>query len=203
MTMPPLPIALVFLALVGWPILKVCAAVAIRRKRMAIERLKSTLMANPRYGDSDHRAIEAACRDARGDPMAVLTPVLVLFGIPIFSIAHLLGFADDEINIRTQASLEASIRKQTILSQHILHDMPLVSPVYSDESFWEMDALAFDVGLFRYPTATIISVVFTILMLPLLLMAFGIRSSLKRLLSTSIRSSVTSARSFSASMSLR
>jgi len=159
MTDVPLSIILAFATLIGWPTLKLIAAVVARPRWKEAVALEEVLLSDPAYASpEDQKIIANEARDARGNPAFLLMPPVVLFGGIAFAISEISGWSDliSDVN-----DVQLTVDRQYIAfggSRDLV----------KDDRFRRFVNLSFELSALSYPVCSILTMFSLALVLHLL-----------------------------------
>lgn len=201
--MPP-PVFLACIILLGWPSLKLIATLLSLPKWKCFKELQKQLKADNRYGGPEHKIIDLQAKEAKGEPLQILMPVLIFVGGVAFAFTEF--FRKRPPNL-PRSDMDIEDLKQQIsdlrfkLAEAELPDtLPRGSALWSDCRFETLEQLAFDLAMLRYPVAAIFALLSLVIVAPLVMVAEGLRASWKLIVIKIVHSSAYSTRAFARSV---
>ncbi|QBR70224.1 hypothetical protein CU048_01820 [Beijerinckiaceae bacterium] len=203
--MPP-PVLLACMILLGWPSLKLIATLLSLPKWRRLRDLQRELKADVRYAEPEYKIIELQTKEAKGEPLQVLLPVLTLVGGVGFSLVEFYRIKPSNLpELDPNMEIE-DLRQQIDELRYRLADidlpdtLPRSSALWKDSRFVDLQQLAFELAMLRYPVASIITGLSIIIVAPLVMIVEGLRASWKLIVIKIIHSSVYSSRAFARSV---
>jgi hypothetical protein len=182
----PLPVVLAFIVLVGWPLAQILSVLAVRRQRDQLARLADQLRSDQRYGEAERLVIDEVMKQARGDPLFLLAPLLLPLGIIIMSIADLFGRGPfgGRGSMFDGTKVEGSVRKDMKELYTLLHG-EAGARLSEDSRFRELESLATEIGFARSPVTLTLTAVGCLASLPFVVAAYGVNWSFRAFLEKS------------------
>ena len=190
---PPLPIDIALAVILLWPALKLAGAALARPKWLRLKALRASLLEKEGLSEKDKAQIRHSYSEAYGSPVEIVMPAVVLLGVPALAVHEI-------ATRRFPADLEQHTRDWIKASNLMLHGTPEDAKIYDDPRFWELDGMAFEISLYRFPVASLVTGLAFLVTLPFLLALYGIRRSLGGLAKRIYRSSAISVQVFAANM---
>lgn len=165
---------IVFIVLIGYPIVQLLSVLAVRGSRVRLNELLREIRANPAYSAEDLRILEWTVLDDGIDSLlgVVALPVIAPFMTLTFAWEVLTGRLDP-----TSDSLEGDISRETRALSELMQEGSSSSPLWSNSSFKEARSLSIDINLKRMPLTLCLLFVGIIIPMPLVLFAYGLRQS--------------------------
>ena len=161
----------------GWLALQRLADVLARPRRARLKALVADLKADERYGEKDHALIDEAVNEPRGNAMVVVLPFLIPTALVVLAVAGI---------VRRMRSAGGWSPLETLeLMRFRDHELKLLRDVMhsrgavrGDPRFRRLSELAFEIEAFRWPLASLLTVVISLPALPLYLIAYGVRETI-------------------------
>lgn len=184
----PLSVFITFCILIGWPLVKIAAVMLARKFWAKFRLLEASLLNDQAYKDvADKDIIARERRDAQSQPLFLLIPVVVFFGGIAFAIAEILGQSDilrdiNDIKMTSTRQYAAIYGNRTIVR---------------DERFIDLVDTTFTIAALNYPVCSILTAVAIIVVVPIIFLAGGLKTSIRTVVERVLRSSAMAALSFS------
>lgn len=183
----PLSILFTFCILIGWPIVKIAAVMLARKFWVKFRSLEASLLSDPAYVDVEDRKIITRERwDARSQPLFLLMPVVVFFGGVAFAITEILGQSDilsdiNDIKITSAKQYAAIYGSRAVIR---------------DDRFTELVDTTFTIAALNYPICSMLTAVAIVVVVPIIFLAGGLKTSIRTVAERVLRSSAIAALSF-------
>lgn len=168
----PVPVWLAFVGLLGWPLVQIASVLTVRSRRRRLRETASSLYRDDRLGPDDRGLVGRTLRQARGDPGFVVFPILLPLSILAAAIWELLG-RNGPSNVNDGHSRQASneggdpeIKLRMRSGREV---------VDHDPRYKALRALAFEIGVIRWPVTAMLTLLLCIPVLPLYGLAYGAR----------------------------
>jgi hypothetical protein len=201
--MMPLPVLLASAILLGWPLLKLLATLLSRPKWKRIKELAADVRQDESYCPEERSLPDLQLAEAKGEPLQILMPILALTGGFAFAGVRLAGAPFGRSRMaETVAELEQEILELELQRANLELERPLSSksPIWGDRRFQEMQELAFELALLRYPVASILTLLAIVIVAPFIAISEGLHASWRLVLRRLIVSSAHSSRAFARSV---
>lgn len=174
----PMPVALAFAALIGWPAIQVIALLVwVRPKRATLRTTANALRCDPAYSDDEEQlAITAMVAEASGSPMMVVAPIILPVASVALAMVELLGQRPEEHGRSGRDILKRAFEAET--------GYPPDGSLWADERFRKLHDVANDLSIESWPVSLGLMVAGLVITLPLWGIAYGLKRSTVRLFRT-------------------
>jgi hypothetical protein len=179
--MPPLPITLASIVLIGWPLLQLVGVILTKPKRARLRQLAEKLATDPQYGEDERRAVTRVVAEARGDGLILLAPILLPSAIIIMSIGALIGRAPlgKAPNFFDADELTEEAKRERREMVRLLYGEAGERLWSTDARFRELVDLSNDLEFERWPVSLLFTAIGLALALPFVIAAYGLQWSFR------------------------
>ena len=183
----PISILFTICILIGWPIIKLVAVLLSRKFWIRLRSIEASLLSDPAYEDvEDRKIVTREMRETQSQPLFLLMPALVFFGGIGFAIAEILGKSDilsDTNDIKVNAD-----RQYTAIYGN--------RAIIRDDRFSELVDTTFTIAALNYPICSALTAVAFVVVVPIIALAGGLKTSIRTVGERVIRSSAIATLSF-------
>ena len=183
----PLSVLFTLCILIGWPLVKTATAMLARKFWAKLRLLEASLLSDQAYGGVEDRDIITRERlDAQSQPIFLLMPAVVFFGGIAFAIAEISGQSDILTDID-------HIKKTSTKQYAAIYGN---SAIINDDRFAELVDTTFTIAALKYPICSMLTAVAIVIVVPIIFLAGGLKTSIRTVVERVLRSSAIAALSF-------
>ncbi len=99
--MPPAPVVLLAILMLGYPLVQIAAIALRRRKRLRFRMLMDGMLEDPAYGDAERIALRGLRRETIDNPLILISPFL----LPVVAVVDILEVSTKRLRVEDPGDL--------------------------------------------------------------------------------------------------